>query len=160
MRMQVKISFVEEGVSCLANFWPDKAPKTCQMLWDALAEGPFEGMCIHAMFTGRELSFPVEHTRLDPDISLNLPPENQIVFPIPGDLVWNAYQPYQWQGVPNPVYDFGIFYGRDARLLLPVDGARAPFSDILTKIWRSSPRWPPDAKVKAERNLRWSSSLE
>ena len=120
MSMKVKISFVDEGVSCEADFWPDKAPKTCQMLWEALGQSPFEGMCIHAMFTGRELSFPVEHTRLDPEISLNLPPENQIVFPIPGDLVWNAYHPYQWQGVPNPVYDFGIFYGRDARLLLPV----------------------------------------
>ena len=118
--MRVKITFVDEKVDCLADFWPDKAPKTCQMLWDALDEGPFEGTGIHAMFTGREISFPVENTRLDPEISLNLPPENQIVFPIPGDLVWNAYHPYQWQGVPHPVYDFGIFYGRDARLLLPV----------------------------------------
>ena len=118
--MQVKITFVEEQVSCLADFVPDKAPRACNMLWDALAEGPFEGHGIHAMFTGREISFPVDHRRLDPNTALNLPPENQIVLPIPGDLVWNSYHPYQWQGVPNPVYDFGIFYGRDARLLLPV----------------------------------------
>jgi len=39
---------------------------------------------------------------------------------VPGDLIWNAYYPYQWQGVPRPVYDFGIFYGRDIRIFLPM----------------------------------------
>jgi hypothetical protein len=71
------------------------------------------------MFTGRELSFPIPPDRIDQK-ALDIPPENQTVFPVPGDLIWNGYYPYQWQGVPHPVYDFGIFYGRDSRLLLPV----------------------------------------
>lgn len=116
---KLKLTFVEENVYAIAELLEDKAPQTCKMIWDALEQQPFEGYAIHAMFTGRELSFPIAHDRLSEEV-LNLPPENQTVFPIPGDLIWNGYLPYQWQGVPNPVYDFGIFYGRDSRILLPV----------------------------------------
>lgn len=115
---KIKLTFLDEHVSCVAEFLEDKAPETCAFLWRSL-ERPFEGFAIHAMWTGRELSFPVPPERLDRK-GLELPPENQTVFPIPGDLIWNAYQPYQWQGVPHAVYDFGIFYGRDSRILLPV----------------------------------------
>lgn len=41
------------------------------------------------------------------------------MFPLPGSLVWNAYRPYQWLGTPRAVYDFGIFYGPESRILLP-----------------------------------------
>ncbi len=115
--MRIELNFVDEGVCAKATFLTDKAPTVCQMLWDAL-ETPFEDLCVHAMFTGRELSFPLGPDRID-EAALNMPPENQTMFPIPGDLVWNAYHPYQWQGNPNPVYDFGIFYGRECRILLP-----------------------------------------
>lgn len=115
---KIKMTFVDESVSAIAVLLDDKAPRTAQMIWDVL-DKPFEGYAIHAMFTGRELSFGLPCDRV-PDEALGIPPENQTVFPIPGDLIWNGYYPYQWQGVPNPVYDFGIFYGRDSRLLLPV----------------------------------------
>lgn len=115
--MKIELRFLDEGVAARATFLPEKAPSVCRMLWNAL-EKPFEGVCVHAMFTGRELSFSLGPDRID-DSALNLPPENQTLFPIPGDLIWNAYAPYQWQGNPSAVYDFGIFYGRDSRLLLP-----------------------------------------
>jgi len=114
---KISLTFVEENVSSEAVLLEDKAPETSKFLWEAL-ERPFEGLAIHAMWTGRELSFPIPADRIDRK-ALELPPENQTVLPIPGDLIWNAYHPYQWQGVPYPVYDFGIFYGRDSRILLP-----------------------------------------
>jgi len=115
--MRIELHFVDEDVAAYATLLEDKAPATCRMVWEALSE-PFQGLCVHAMFTGREVSFPLGPDRI-PASALHLPPENQTMFPIPGDLIWNGYHPYQWQGNPLPVYDFGIFYGRDSRILLP-----------------------------------------
>ena len=116
---QIKLSFVEENISALAVLLEDQAPETCRCIWELLKD-PLEQNAIHAMWTGRELSYPVPAKMFPNDEGLRIPPENQTVIPIPGDLIWNAYASYQWQGNPNPVYDFGIFYGRDSRLLLPV----------------------------------------
>lgn len=119
MNRRIKLTFVEEGVAALATLLEDKAPKTGECIWNLLSE-PVENMGIHAMWTGREISFGIPYERFPNDEGLHVPPENQTVIPIPGDLIWNGYPPYQWQGNPHPVYDFGIFYGRDSRLLLPV----------------------------------------
>lgn len=116
---KIQISFVDEGVTAVALLLVDMAPKTCDCIWELL-ETPVEGLGIHAMWTGREISFPIPADRFPKDEGLSVPPENQTVIPLPGDLIWNAYRPYEWQGNPKPVYDFGIFYGRDSRLLLPV----------------------------------------
>lgn len=113
------MTYVDDGISAIAELFDDKAPATCECIWKAL-ETPVEELGIHAMWTGREISFPFPAARFPDNEGIKLPPENHIVIPIPGDLVWNGYPPYQWQGNPNPVYDFGIFYGRDARLFLPV----------------------------------------
>ncbi|MBA7697705.1 hypothetical protein ES703_106373 [subsurface metagenome] len=116
---KIKLTFVKENLSALAELLEDKAPKTSQCIWNLL-EKPVEGLVIHAMWTGRELSFSIPPSRFPDNEGLTVPPENQTIIPIPGDLIWNAYHPYQWQGNPQPIYDFGIFYGRDSRLLLPV----------------------------------------
>jgi len=116
---KIRVIFVEEKVIAIAELLDEKAPQTTQCIW-LLLEEPFEGFAVHAMWTGRELSLPIPSVKFPNNEGLHVPPENQTVFPIPGDLVWNAYLPYQWQGNPQPVYDFGIFYGRDSRILLPV----------------------------------------
>ena len=115
---KIRMTFVEEGVSCVAVLLEDKAPQTAQMIWDLL-ETPLENKAIHAMFTGRELSFGVPNERMDESTIFDLPPENQTMFPMPGSLIWNAYRPYQWLGTPRAVYDFGIFYECESRILLP-----------------------------------------
>jgi hypothetical protein len=116
---RIEISFMEEKSAAVAVLLADLAPRTCECIWELLAR-PVEGLGIHAMWTGREISFPIPAERFPQDEGLKVPPENQTVIPVPGDLIWNAYRPYEWQGNPQPVYDFGIFYGRDSRLLLPV----------------------------------------
>ena len=115
---KIKLTFVEEGISAIAVLLEDKAPQTARMIWDLL-ETPMENDAIHAMFTGRELSFGVPNDRVDESTIFDLPPENQTMVPLPGSLIWNAYQPYQWLGTPRAVYDFGIFYGPESRILLP-----------------------------------------
>ncbi|MBV9280526.1 MAG: DUF3830 family protein [Chloroflexi bacterium] len=109
-----------EGTRIRARLLEELAPRTCAALWQLAALSP-ELLGVHAAFTGRELS-----VRIPPDIAARvgsldaLPPENQTLFPIPGDLVWAQLPPYAWSGVAEPLYDLGIFYGRDSRLLLPV----------------------------------------
>jgi hypothetical protein len=115
---QIRITFVDEAISCVADLFEDKAPKTARFIWDMLS-GPVEGLGVHAMWTGREISFPIAADLIPGDVGF-VPPENQTVIPTPGNLIWNAYYPYQWFGNPNPVYDFGIFYGPDSRLFLPM----------------------------------------
>jgi hypothetical protein len=119
MMKRIKLSFVKEHVSAIALLLEDNAPETCRCIWDLLQE-PLEQNAVHAMWTGRELSYPIPADKFPDNEGLKVPPENQTVIPVPGDLIWNAYAPYQWQGNPKPIYDFGIFYGRDSRLLLPV----------------------------------------
>lgn len=115
---RIRLSFVDEGVSCVALLLEEKAPQTAAMIWKLL-ESPVENQAIHAMFTGRELSFGIPNARMDEGTIFDLPPENQTMFPLPGSLIWNAYRPYQWLGAPHAVYDFGIFYGSESRIFLP-----------------------------------------
>ncbi|MEG1548492.1 MAG: DUF3830 family protein [Clostridia bacterium] len=115
---RIKLSFVDENISAIAVLLEEKAPATCKMIWDTL-KTPLENKAIHAMYTGRELSFGVPNDCMDESTIFDLPPENQTMFPLPGSLVWNAYRPYQWLGTPHAVYDFGIFYGAESRILLP-----------------------------------------
>ncbi len=115
---KIRLTFVEEGITAIAVLLDDKAPETAQLIWDIL-ETPMENKAIHAMYTGRELSFGVPVERAEEARVFELPPENVTMFPLPGALIWNAYSPYQWLGTPNSVYDFGIFYGPEARIFLP-----------------------------------------
>ena len=80
---------------------------------------PKENDAIHYTFTGLQLSRGFPNDRVNESTILDLPPENQTMFPLPGSLIWNAYRPYQWLGTPRAVYDFGIFYGPESRILLP-----------------------------------------
>ena len=79
---KIKLTFVEENVSCIAELREDKAPQTAQLIWDIL-ETPMENKAIHAMYTGRELSFGVPTDRADEARVFALPPENVTMFPCP-----------------------------------------------------------------------------
>ena len=136
MNRRIKLTFVEENVSCIAELLDDKAPQTADMIWNLL-ESPMENHAIHAMYTGRELSFGVPNDRVDESTIFDLPPENVTMFPLPGSLIWNAYKPYQWLGTPRAVYDFGIFYGPEARILLPTGWRPSNhFGDIVENLER------------------------
>jgi Protein of unknown function (DUF3830) len=116
----LEIDFPHERVLVRARLLEDLAPRTCAAIWRLAARAP-QLLGVHAAFTGRELSVRVPANLASQVDGLDaLPPENQTLFPIPGDLIWSQLPPYTWTGVAEPLYDLGIFYGRDSRLLLPV----------------------------------------
>lgn len=115
----LEIDFPHDGVTVRARLRDDLAPHTCAAMWELAAVEPsLRG--VHAAFTGRELSVRIPADLVAQIGGIDVPPECQTLFPIPGDLIWAYLPPYAWAGVSEPLYDLGIFYGRDSRLLLPV----------------------------------------
>lgn len=109
---------LENGPSATARLLSEQAPATTDAIWELLAE-PLVVKGIHAMWTGPEISLQVPPERAH-DALAHLPPENQTIFPQPGDLVWAYLPPYAFGGMPDPVYDIGLFYGPHGRIFLPV----------------------------------------
>jgi hypothetical protein len=142
------LEFPDDGLTARARFLDKLAPSTCAAMRRLASLEP-DLLAVHAAFTGRELSvrIPAElASRVD---GLITPPENQTLFPIPGDLVWSHLPAYAWSGVSETLLDLGIFYGRDSRLLLPVGwlpGNR--FAEIVPD------DLPPLAKLAAETQVK------
>ncbi len=72
-----------EGVAVVARLLDEKAPKTCQALWDIL---PFEDMVTHARWSGGRLHTN-NHPKLNIDASRYPFIENPSAFQAPGDVV-------------------------------------------------------------------------
>jgi uncharacterized protein (DUF2249 family) len=115
----ISVQFTEGGERIAATLLDAQAPATCDAIWKLAALAPPIAVR-HVIFTGRELG---SHIPLDAVASIaelkDLPPENQSVFPAPGDLMFQYCPPYQFAGDPNPVYDLSICYGPDTRLFMP-----------------------------------------
>jgi hypothetical protein len=120
MAKRLAITFPETGTTAIAELMEHEAPKTCAALWKAL-EQPAMNKVVHAIYAGRELVFalPPANQTFDP---LAIPPENQIIAPAPGDLCFRYMRPHELHN-PGPegahengLWDFMIFYGRNARL--------------------------------------------
>lgn len=101
-----KISLELEGVTVTARLLDDKAPKTCQALWDIL---PFQDMVTHSHWASARFH-TTHHPKLDIDGSRYPLIENPSSFQAPGDVViWpvtneimTCYAPgrFSWMGQP------------------------------------------------------------
>lgn len=109
---------LEGGPTAIARLLVEQAPATTDAIWHLLAE-PLTMTGVHAMWTGPEISLQVPPDRAHEALA-HLPPENQTVFPEAGDLVWAYLPPYAYGGMPDPLYDIGLFYGPHGRIFLPV----------------------------------------
>jgi hypothetical protein len=109
MTVRVRVTFVDSGLSAVLDLLPDLAPATCQAFLAAL---PFQTQAVHAMYTGPELSMRIP-------AAAGPPAENQTCFPIPGDLLWTVIPAWASGGNPEAIQDLGVFYGRNARTLMP-----------------------------------------
>jgi hypothetical protein len=105
-------------VQVRARLLTDRAPATCQAIWEQLEE-PLEIAGTHAMWTGPEISMQIPPEAAVPGLS-RIPAENQTVFPQPGALVWAYLPPRVWAGMPGPLYDLGLFYAPQGRIFLPI----------------------------------------
>src|SRR5690606_10699079 len=117
----ITISLDKRGVNCRAALLDHEAPRTCEAVWNAL---PQSGQAYHAKYARNEV-YTLVKPFADP------PPgrENPTVTPIPGDVVYFGFEPWE---IGNPAYgydagsaahnaegatDLATFYGRNNLLL-------------------------------------------
>tara|TARA_R110002110_G_scaffold23494_17_gene89514 strand:+ start:1255 stop:1728 length:474 start_codon:yes stop_codon:yes gene_type:complete len=96
----------------------EATPITSKTLWTALAK-PVSMTAFHAMFAGPEImmGLPEEAHSFDPT---TIPNENQTCFPGPGDCLWYYQGKYQMKGLPDELWEIGIFYDDGGRTFGPL----------------------------------------
>ncbi|MGC5563257.1 DUF3830 family protein [Streptomyces sp. FR-108] len=115
------VSLSKRGVHCTAKLLDDRAPLTCEAVWNAL---PLGGDVYHAKYARNEIY------ALFPAFAPAEPPlENPTVTPIPGDLCYFSFsgtqlgaRSYGYGGesgvrAGTPVIDLALFYERNNLLL-------------------------------------------
>ena len=99
-----------------ARLLDDKAPLTCDAIWDCL---PFEGDCAHSRYARHQI-YTLVPGRHDP------PPEYTTITPFTGDLVyWPVPIPAGDEQLPagtRVLMDIGLYYDRNNLLLSPDSG--------------------------------------
>jgi hypothetical protein len=149
----IKISLAKRKVSCVARLLDEEAPRTCKAVWEALPKG---GPVYHAKYARNEIY------TLVPRFAQTEPGrENPTITPIPGDVVYFGFEPWQlsagshgYSSTENqaghaPMVDLAIFYERNNLLLNPdfgfvpgnvfgtiVEGL-AEFAQAARDIWRA-----------------------
>jgi hypothetical protein len=93
---------VESGVSAVADLLEDRAPKTCELIWERL---PLEGRLIHGMYSGPELFIILDGF---PEVV----PENQVSRPLPGDIGYFHQNPGLFASSPHEVAELVYIYER------------------------------------------------
>lgn len=125
----ITVSLAKRGVSCTARLLSDRAPLTCEAVWNAL---PLGGDVYHAKYARNEI-----YTLLSPFAPAEPPLENPTVTPIPGDLCYFTFTDTQLgtgsygydseaahQG-RSTVVDLALFYERN-NLLINGDAGWVP----------------------------------
>ncbi|MFD5427186.1 DUF3830 family protein [Streptomyces sp. NPDC127084] len=114
----IDVSLAQRDVHCTARLLDDRAPLTCQAVWDAL---PLGSDVYHAKYARNEIY------ALFPAFAEHEPPlENPTVTPIPGDLCYFTFTGTELgttaygydQDLTRPVtVDLALFYERNNLLL-------------------------------------------
>lgn len=92
----IDVSLEKRGVSCTAKLLDDRAPITCEAVWNAL---PQSGDVHHAKYARNEV-----HTLVPAFAPAEPPLENPTVTPIPGDLCHFTFTDVQL-GTPSYGYE-------------------------------------------------------
>ncbi len=116
--MQLYAEFVESGIRATITLYREAAPRTCKAIWDALSN-PVQMPAIHAMFAGPEImmGLPAEVQSFDP---VSIPAENQTCYPEAGELLWFYQGKNAMKGLPEELWEIGIFYAPGARINGPL----------------------------------------
>jgi hypothetical protein len=109
MGTRIRIEFVDEGVSAVAELDEKGAPKSCAAVIEAL---PQSGDAHHATYSGSEIAF-----MLDRDLGIGL--ENATSKVIPGDLAYTRFDGGVMYGFPESFSELAWFYDRDATPSMP-----------------------------------------
>jgi hypothetical protein len=106
---QIRLIFLTEGVSALAELREEEAPETCAAVWKAL---PARGEAHHAIYSGSECVL------LLPEV-VRVPPENATTDVSPGDVGFVWLTPESSWVVDKEFAEIVWFYDRDARPSMP-----------------------------------------
>lgn len=121
----IEVSLDKRGVSCTAKLLDDRAPVTCQAVWDAL---PLGSDVYHAKYARNEIY------ALFPAFAPEEPPlENSTITPIPGDLCYFTFtdthlgtKSYGYEKEQRgTIVDLALFYERN-NLLINADVGWVP----------------------------------
>lgn len=115
MPKRMVITFVDEGVSAVAELLEDQAPKTCAAV---IAELPQGGVAHHATYSGSEVAYIMKR-------DIPVPKENATIKVLPGDLCFARFDGGVHYGFPDAFSELCWFYDRDTTPSMP-DGPVAP----------------------------------
>lgn len=87
MPRYIEIAMEKRQVSVRARLLDELAPRTCQVIWDHL---PLGGQAYHAKYARNEI-YTLVSAFADPEPGH----ENTTITPIPGDLVYFGFEPWQ-----------------------------------------------------------------
>lgn len=104
MGTRLVFTFVDEGVSAVAELFEDQAPKSCAAVLSCLPQG---GESHHATYSGSEGVLI-----LDRDLGIGR--ENATSKVIPGDLGYTRFEGGEMWGFPKSFSELCWFYDRDA----------------------------------------------
>jgi len=116
----IEISLQKRGAVAVARLLDEQAPRTCEAVWAAL---PRAGDAYHAKYARNEI-YALVPAFADPEPG----PEHTTITPIPGDVVYFGFEPYQLaatthgyreQTPDQRLVDLAVFYGRNNLLLNP-----------------------------------------
>ena len=123
MPRYIEVALEKRDVRCVARLLDQEAPRTAEVVWQAL---PQAGDLYHAKYANHEIY------TLVPSFADREPgPEYQTITPIPGDLVYFHIKPGTWvpreademEPESRAVIDLAVFYDRNNLLFSPVEGA-------------------------------------
>ena len=109
MPTRLVFTFVDEGVSAIAELHPDQAPKSVAAVLACL---PQNNLSHHATYSGSEAVLI-----LDRDLGVGL--ENATIRVIPGDLGYARFEGGEIWGFPESFSELAIFYDRDVTPSMP-----------------------------------------
>lgn len=115
MTTRIVVTFVDEGISAVAELLEAQAPKTCAAVLAAL---PQLSEAHHATYSGSEIAFIL-------DRDLGVGKENATSKVIPGDLAYTRFEGGELWGFPDTFSELCWFYDRDTTPSMP-DGPVAP----------------------------------
>jgi hypothetical protein len=126
MTRHIRIRESDSGLDARVLLLDELAPRSSDALWQ-IAGAACVNEAIHAMWTGPEISCPIPATTLPPNLDLgDLPLENATSYPEEGDIAVVYAPANTWKGQPPfGFFDVGVFYGRGARLLMPMGWIQA-----------------------------------
>ena len=106
---QIRLTFVEIGISVLADMLDDDAPGVCRVVWERL---PLETRVIHGMYSGAEVFVLLD----DPQ---PVPPEGLTQLPLPGEILYFYDDSKNVTNVRDAVAEICIVYNRGVVLRGP-----------------------------------------